>query len=53
MGEMVDFNLNIVGGIELNNENISLHGSPTTTLRQHVIRALYDGTLLSKIDKIS
>jgi hypothetical protein len=52
MGEMVDFNLNVVGGIELNNENIPLHGSPTTTLRQHVIRALYDGTLLSKIDKI-
>ena len=52
MGETMDFNLNVVGGIGLNNENIPLHGSPTATLRQHVIRALYDGTLLSKIDKI-
>jgi hypothetical protein len=39
-------------------ENQGLHqtpltGSPTTTLKQHVIRALYDGTLLSKITKIA
>jgi hypothetical protein len=30
-----------------------LTGSPTTTLKQHVIRALYDGTLLSKITNIA
>lgn len=30
-----------------------LTGSPTTTLKQHVIRALYDGTQLSKITKIA
>jgi hypothetical protein len=39
-------------------ENQGLHqtpltGSPTTTLKQHVIRALYDGTQLSKITKIA
>jgi len=30
-----------------------LTGSPTTTLKQHVIRALYDGTQLSKITNIA
>jgi len=49
----LDLSLDVKGLIELNRESLLLHGSPTTTVRQHVIRALYDGTLLSKITKIA
>jgi hypothetical protein len=49
---MVDLGFNVRGGVELGGVKSSLSGSPTITLRQHVIRALYNGTLLSKIDKI-
>jgi hypothetical protein len=49
----LDLNINVKGLIEVNGESLSLQGSPTTTVRQHVIRALYDGTLLSKITKIA
>jgi hypothetical protein len=49
----LDLSLDVKGLIELNGESLLLHGSPTTTVRQHVIRALYDGTLLSKITKIA
>ena len=43
---------NVSGEIKLPGRSSQLKGSPTTTVRQHVIRALYDGTLLKKIDKI-
>jgi hypothetical protein len=42
----------VKGKLRVNNREASTRGSPTTTVRQHVIRALYDGTLLKKIDKI-
>jgi hypothetical protein len=44
---MID--LNISGNVGAT----PIRGSPTVTLRQHIIRALYDGTLLSKITKIA
>jgi hypothetical protein len=31
---------------------VPLKGTPTTTVRQHVVRALFDGTLLKRIDRI-
>jgi hypothetical protein len=49
---MLNLNLNVKGEVEFKGGNTSLSGSPTTTVKQHVIRALYDGTLLSKITKI-
>jgi len=48
----LDLGLDVKGLVELNGEGSLLRGSPTTTLRQHVIRALYDGTLLSRITRI-
>jgi hypothetical protein len=43
---------NVSGEIKLGGRSSQLKGSPTTTVRQHVIRALYDGTGLKKIDRI-
>jgi hypothetical protein len=54
----LDLNLNVSGELAVNSNTTSttsitsLHGTPTTTVRQHVIRALFDGTQLSKITKI-
>lgn len=42
----------VKGKLGVNNRETSTRGSPTTTVRQHVIRALYDGTGLKKIDRI-
>jgi hypothetical protein len=42
----------VKGKLRVNNRETSIRGSPTTTVRQHVIRALYDGTGLKKIDRI-
>jgi hypothetical protein len=50
--EIKDLNLNVSGELKVNSNTVFVHGSPTTTVRQHVIRALYDGTQLSKITKI-
>jgi len=50
--EFKDLKLRVDGELNVNSNTVSLHGSPTTTVRQHIIRALYDGTLLSKITKI-
>ena len=43
---------NVSGEIKLGEKSSQLKGSPTATVRKHVIRALYDGTGLKKIDKI-
>ncbi|MCC6057029.1 MAG: hypothetical protein LM583_10175 [Desulfurococcaceae archaeon] len=48
----VPIGFDVKGEVGIGSLRTSLHGSPTTTVRQHVIRALYDGTLLSRIDKI-
>ena len=48
----IPIGFDVRGDVSIGNVKTSLHGSPTTTVRQHVIRALYDGTQLSKIDKI-
>jgi hypothetical protein len=50
--DIKDLKLSVDGELKVNSNTVSLHGSPTTTVRQHVIRALYDGTQLSKVTKI-
>jgi hypothetical protein len=42
----------VEGEVSVKSVKSVLHGSPTATLRQHIIRALYDGTSLGAIDKI-
>jgi len=42
----------VAGRLTVEGRRILLWGSPTVTARRHVIRALYDGTELKKIDKI-
>jgi hypothetical protein len=44
--------INVNGEVSVKSVKSALHGSPTTTLRQHLIRCLYDGTTLGAIDKI-
>jgi hypothetical protein len=50
--DLKDLKLSVNGELTVNSNTVMLHGSPTTVVRQHVIRALYDGTQLSKITKI-
>jgi len=44
--------IKVSGELSVRDVKSTLHGSPTTTLRQHVIKALYDGTTLGVIDKL-
>jgi hypothetical protein len=44
--------LNVSGEIKLGERSSKLKGTPTVTVRRHVIRALYDGTSLKRIDRI-
>jgi hypothetical protein len=48
----VPIGFDVKGELGVGNIKSSLHGSPTTTVRQHVISALANGTNLGKIDKI-
>lgn len=42
----------VEGKVNVSNIEVNIHGSPTTTLRQHIARSLYDGTMLGKIDRL-
>jgi hypothetical protein len=48
----VPIGFDVKGEVGVGSIRTSLHGSPTTTVRQHVISALANGTNLGKIDKI-
>jgi hypothetical protein len=44
--------LEVSGRLSINGKELSIRGTPTATVRRHVIRALFDGTMLKKIDRI-
>lgn len=42
----------VSGSINVNGEKTNLSGSPTTTHRQHIVRALHDGTQLATLTRM-
>jgi len=44
--------IEVVGAISVGGSTTSLSGSPTSTLRENLARALYDGTGLTAIDRL-
>lgn len=47
------FNFEVKGSLTVRGDTVELSGTPTTTVRLHFIRALYDGTQLSTINKLA